>query len=142
VFFTDMSLYKYLFFYTELTNFSLNNCRLLVEESLPLARLALRVCSSLRVVIESESQSYITTYGQSASLSWNKAPIWGLRTDFYYCQTFAGLLMWGTLSDESRVCSLLLLLVLASVYMCCGLSRFHSDRVVDTSSYCSFAVFC
>jgi hypothetical protein len=36
----------------------------------------------------------------SASLSWNKAPIWGLRPDLYYCQTVAGLLMWGALSDE------------------------------------------
>jgi hypothetical protein len=26
--------------------------------------------------------------------------VWGPRTDFYYCQTVAGLLMWGTLSDE------------------------------------------
>jgi hypothetical protein len=40
---------------------------------------------------------------QSASLSWNKAPIWGLRPDFYYCQTVAGLLTWGALSDE-RTC--------------------------------------
>jgi hypothetical protein len=32
------------------------------------------------------SQSYITTDGQSASLSLNKAPLWGLRHDFYYCQ--------------------------------------------------------
>jgi hypothetical protein len=52
---------------------------------------------------ESESESYITTDGQSANLSWNKAPIWGLRPDFYYCQTVAGLLMWGALSDE-RTC--------------------------------------
>jgi hypothetical protein len=38
---------------------------------------------------------------QSASLSWNKAPIWDLRPDLYYCQTVvAGLLMWGALSDE------------------------------------------
>jgi hypothetical protein len=37
---------------------------------------------------------------QSASLSWNKALIWGLRPDLYYCQTVAGLLMWGALSDE------------------------------------------
>jgi hypothetical protein len=36
----------------------------------------------------------------SRPLSWNKAPIWGLRPDFCYRQTFAGLLMWGTLSDE------------------------------------------
>jgi hypothetical protein len=47
-----------------------------------------------------ESESYVTTDGQSASLSWNKAPIWGLRLDFYYCQTVAGLLMWSVLSDE------------------------------------------
>jgi hypothetical protein len=45
-------------------------------------------------------ESYITTDGESVTLSWNKAPIWGLRPDFYYCQTGAGLLMWGALSDE------------------------------------------
>jgi hypothetical protein len=37
---------------------------------------------------------------QSTSPSWNKAPMWGLRTDFYYCQTVAGLLIWGALFDE------------------------------------------
>jgi hypothetical protein len=46
--------------------------------------------------------SYITTDGQSASLSWNKTPIWGLRPDFYYCQTVAGLLLWVALFDERR----------------------------------------
>jgi hypothetical protein len=50
---------------------------------------------------ESDSESYITAHGQSASLSWNKAPFWGLWPDFYYCQTVAGLLIWGALSDES-----------------------------------------
>jgi hypothetical protein len=49
---------------------------------------------------ESESESYVTTDGQSVSLSWNKAPIWGLRPDFYYCQTVSGFLMWGAVSDE------------------------------------------
>jgi hypothetical protein len=49
---------------------------------------------------ELESESYVTTDGQSASLSWNKAPIWGLRPDFYYCHTFVGLLMLGAFSDE------------------------------------------
>jgi hypothetical protein len=48
----------------------------------------------------SESESYITTDGQSPSLSWNKAPICGLRPDFYYCLIVAGLLIWGALSDE------------------------------------------
>jgi hypothetical protein len=47
-----------------------------------------------------ESESYITTDGQSASPSWNKAPVWGLRPDFSYCQTVAGVLMWGSLSGE------------------------------------------
>jgi hypothetical protein len=43
---------------------------------------------------------YITTDGQPASLSWNKAPFWGLLPDLYYCLTVAGLLIWGALSDE------------------------------------------
>jgi hypothetical protein len=47
-----------------------------------------------------QSESYVTTDGQSASLSCNKAPMWGLRPDFYYCQTVAGMLMWSPLSDE------------------------------------------
>jgi hypothetical protein len=29
-------------------------------------------------MIQSQSQSYVTTDGQSASLSWCQAPIWGL----------------------------------------------------------------
>jgi hypothetical protein len=37
---------------------------------------------------------------QLASPSWNEAPIWGLRPDLYYCQTVAGLLIWGALSVE------------------------------------------
>jgi hypothetical protein len=62
--------------------------------------------SAVQDQIQSQSQklltleSFITTDGQSASLSWNKASIWGLRQDFYYCQTVAGLLMWDALSDE------------------------------------------
>jgi hypothetical protein len=47
-----------------------------------------------------ESETHVMTDGQSASLSWNKAPIRGLRPDFYCCQTFAVLLTWGVLSDE------------------------------------------
>jgi hypothetical protein len=48
----------------------------------------------------SESESNVTTDVQSASLSWNKTPIWGLRPNFYFCQTVAGLLMWDAVSDE------------------------------------------
>jgi hypothetical protein len=50
--------------------------------------------------LECRVQSYVTTDVQSVSLSWNKAPFWGLRPDFYYCQTVAGLLMLGALTDE------------------------------------------
>jgi hypothetical protein len=45
-------------------------------------------------------ESYVMTDGQPASLSWNKAPIWSLRLDLYYCLTVAGLLFWGALSNE------------------------------------------
>jgi hypothetical protein len=48
----------------------------------------------------SESESYVMTDAQSASLSWNNAPVWDLQPDFYYCQTVVRLLMWGTASDE------------------------------------------
>jgi hypothetical protein len=40
--------------------------------------------ASTRVSNLPESESYITTDGQSASLSWYKAPIRGLRPDFYF----------------------------------------------------------
>jgi hypothetical protein len=33
-------------------------------------------------------------------MSWNIVPIRCLKPDLYYCQTAAGLLNWGTLSDE------------------------------------------
>jgi hypothetical protein len=45
-------------------------------------------------------ESHVTTDGQSATLSWNTAPIWGLGPDSYYYQTVARLSMWGALSDE------------------------------------------
>jgi hypothetical protein len=54
---------------------------------------------------ESESESYVTTDGHSASLSWSKAPIWGLRPYLDYCQTITGLLMCGALSDERTILS-------------------------------------
>jgi hypothetical protein len=80
----------------------LNNLRLPSQET-------------LSVLSQSQGQSYVTTDGQSSSLSWCQAPIWGLRPDFYYCQTVAGFLMWGALSlTREWVCRLQLLLVLTS----------------------------
>jgi tryptophan-rich sensory protein len=58
------------------------------------------LCTNLYLTASRERESYITTNGQMASLSWCQAPIWGLQPDFYYCQTIAGLLMWVALSDE------------------------------------------
>jgi hypothetical protein len=66
---------------------------------------------------ESESESYVTTDGQPASLSWNKAAIWGLRPDFYYCLTVAGLLIWGALSDERTGLSFTIAAGLASAFI-------------------------
>jgi hypothetical protein len=45
-------------------------------------------------------ESYDMIDDQSTSLSLNKAPIWDLRSEFYYCRTVAGLLILGALSDE------------------------------------------
>jgi hypothetical protein len=39
---------------------------------------------------ESESESQITTDGQSASLCWNKEAIWELRPDLCYCNDSYG----------------------------------------------------
>jgi hypothetical protein len=54
----------------------------------------------LLLMTDCQSQSYVTTDGQSVSLSWCQASIWGLRPDLYYCQIVAGFLMRGALSDE------------------------------------------
>jgi hypothetical protein len=62
--------------------------------------LYLNTCFSLILSLSLDPESYITTDGLSVSLSWNKAPIWGIRPDFYYCEIIVGLLMWGALSDE------------------------------------------
>jgi hypothetical protein len=56
--------------------------------------------SESRLTHSSRVESYVTIDSQSASVSWNKAPIWGIRPYFYYCQTVAGLLLWGAFSDE------------------------------------------
>jgi hypothetical protein len=69
---------------------------------------------SAPVLVVTKSQSYVTTDGQPASLSWNKASFWGLRPDLYYCLTVAGLLIWAPSLASGRICRLQLLLVLAS----------------------------
>jgi hypothetical protein len=48
---------------------------------------------------ESDCESYVTTDSQSASLSWNEAPIWGLRPDIYVFDNYGPVLV-GVLSHE------------------------------------------
>jgi hypothetical protein len=76
----------------------------------------------------SQSKSYVTTDGQLPSLSWCQAPIWGLRLDFYYCQTVADFLVWGALSDE-RTGLLQLLVTLASALIIGFESRGTRDHI-------------
>jgi hypothetical protein len=55
---------------------------------------------------QTQSQIYVTTDGQSASLSWYKAPMWGVRRDIYFCQLQA--CRCGALFlTRGRVCHLL-----------------------------------
>jgi hypothetical protein len=72
--------------------------------------------------LSSLSLSYVTTDGQSASLSWCQAPIWGLRPDFYYRQTVAGFLTWGALPDARTG---LPFSIAASLRQCMNLSSLH-----------------
>jgi hypothetical protein len=53
------------------------------------------------ILILSWVEFYVKTDGQLASLSWYKAPIWGLRPDLYYSYDNYGVFfLWGALSDE------------------------------------------
>jgi hypothetical protein len=63
----------------------------------------------------SESESYITTDSQSASLSWNKATIWGLWPDIYLSLTITALFLWASSLTRGRVWLLYMLLALTSV---------------------------
>jgi hypothetical protein len=71
---------------------------------------------------QSQTESYVTTDGKSASLSRNKAHIWGLRPDISYCLRVAGLLMWGALSDEKT--GLSFARVTGSSNVCCQYVQF------------------
>jgi hypothetical protein len=62
-----------------------------------------------------EFEFYVTTDGKPASLSWYKAPIWGLRPDLYYSYDNYGFFSCGAPSlTRGRVWLLYMLLALAS----------------------------
>jgi hypothetical protein len=81
-------------------------------------RLQFFCCVCVYITTESQSQSYVRPTVQLASPSWNKAPIWGLRPDLYYCQTVAGLLIWCALSDERTGLSFARLSLLSVCTIC------------------------
>jgi hypothetical protein len=78
---------------------------------------------------QSQSQSYVTTDRQSASLSRCQAPICGLWPDFYYCQRVEALLMWALSRTRERTCRLQLLLALASAVFLGSDSRGTRDHI-------------
>jgi hypothetical protein len=78
---------------------------------------------------QSQSQSYVTTYGQSASLSWCQAPNYGRSPDLYYCQAVVRLLLCGVVSDE-RTGRLILLLAFASAIILGSESHRTQDHIL------------
>jgi hypothetical protein len=67
-------------------------------------------CRSMVEIFQVRVRVMLQPMLQSASPSWNKAHIWGLTPNLYYCQTVAGLLIWGALSDD-RQTELLVLII-------------------------------
>jgi hypothetical protein len=78
---------------------------------------------------ESEPESYVTTDGQSASVSWNKAPS-GAYDQIFDSQTFADLLMWGALSDERTGLSFKIAAGLSSAVNLWSESRRTCDNIL------------
>jgi hypothetical protein len=77
-----------------------------------------------------QCEPYVRTDGQSATLSWNKAPIWGLRPESYNCQTVSGLLMYGALPDGRTGLLLRLLLVSSAQSFSACLPNGFTNQVV------------
>jgi hypothetical protein len=76
--------------------------------------------------------SYFTSDGQPASLSWNKAPIWGFRPDFLLMSDNCGFVDMGRpLWRENG----------SVVYNCCSLrQRSHSQVRVPRGSWPHFTI--
>jgi hypothetical protein len=80
--------------------FTLSDSTLLFSSPATTPRVPVEVFDPASTRESSLTLSLLSLSLESASLSWYKAPIWGLWPGFRYCQTVAGLLMWGALSDE------------------------------------------
>jgi hypothetical protein len=71
-------------------------CRLVTAfNSLSFLSFRVHVVTGRRLSHNELTELYVTTDGQPASLSWNKAPIWGLRADLYYLCDSYGLVLVG-----------------------------------------------
>jgi hypothetical protein len=70
-----------------------------------------------------QNHSYITTDGQSASLSWCQAPIWVTRPDFYYVRQLRVCRCGASSLTGRRVCRLQLLVYLTSAVILGSESR-------------------
>jgi hypothetical protein len=70
------------------------------------------------IVINSESESYVTTDGQSASLSWNKAPIWGIRPDFFITVKQLRVFWYEVLSPLVPFCQSEMRILLLLLFSC------------------------
>jgi hypothetical protein len=71
-------------FFTGTVNYNGSHIEILLHDA---CQKNLSGISDWSLLLRMSLESYVTTDGQSATLSWNKAPIWGLRPDFYYCQS-------------------------------------------------------
>jgi hypothetical protein len=80
--------------------------------------------------LDSTTPSDSESDGQSASLSWNKAPIWGLRPDINYCLAVAVLLIQGVLSDERTGLAFILAAGLASAVNLGSESLWTPDHIL------------
>jgi hypothetical protein len=80
--------------------------------------------------LKTESESYVTTDSQSASLSWNKAPIGGLRPDINYCLTITVLFLWAPSLTRGRVWLLYMLLALASAVLLGSEALWSRDHIL------------
>jgi hypothetical protein len=86
--------------------------------------------------LKSQNVSCITTDGQSASLSCCQAPILGPRPDFCYCQTVAGLLTWGALSDEKTGLSFIIAAGSRQRKSFSGLAVYCENHTEHTNTLC------
>jgi hypothetical protein len=78
----------------------------------------------------SQSRSYVTTDCQSASLSWNKAPIWGYDQIFITVRQLHVCWCGVFCLSRGRVCRLQLLLALASAVILGSESRLTRDHIL------------